>query len=221
MASPHNLDMPRPSSLTYYNWPGTLPNSPSPEDPVYEAFYSVPSEILPDHTAMLCRSNPSNPHPSIFSISVYRRWYYISMGLTFLDAHWLCTHPPMEEHTPLSQFPPAEHAHKDCTLCMGMPDLRAATYLCGFHFCLLVGACRPGDIQVLAGLKVVDPDEGGMRCSGGPAELLSTLSKIRNLYVGSTPEFGYTREQYLATLGTFGAVGLGRKLNRISRGWTV
>ncbi|KAI1654519.1 hypothetical protein F4813DRAFT_370201 [Daldinia decipiens] len=188
--------------LRYYNWQPASPNPRSSNDAAaHRAFYSVPPGIYPNNTALLCRHPPRAARAS--SVQIYQ-----SLGLTQRDADWLLTRAAEPVYTELSELPPAaEHVHDACALCTGDDGLHDATFLCGFHFCLAVGAHTPSDFEVLACLRMGDRSDGGIRCSGDPFRMVSTLTRIKNLLVNSTPDYEHTSRQVMSNRGLFGAVG--------------
>lgn len=160
------------NATVHLDWRPTTPNLPSSNDPVYRAFHSVPSGIYPNNTALLCRS-PTPPPPGIrtHSMPTLQR-----LGLTYWEAYWLFTNDYTSGSFPLSELPFPERAHADCAVCM-QQDLCTATFLCGFHFCLLVSAHTSADLEVLTGLTTVDPVYGGIRCRADPFNLLARWTR--------------------------------------------
>ncbi|KAI0097084.1 hypothetical protein F4814DRAFT_456453 [Daldinia grandis] len=194
---------------TFYNWRPTLPFRPSPNDHVNRAFDSVESQIRPNRSAALCREQPSSPMPTppppVDKSKLYRR-----VGLTHSDLEWLVTHERIPSDCPPCELPTAERQHPDCSVCMSEPSLRCAGYICGFHTCVMVGACSLVEIRAVSRLFQIDPYAGGIRSREEPLLLLSTLFGIRTLLANSTPERNRTVSQLAANAGQFGAVGDGR-----------
>ncbi|KAF3064388.1 hypothetical protein GL218_01858 [Daldinia childiae] len=204
MDSQHNDTTEANQGATTFPWVHMPHNLPISNVLVRAAFYSVPSRILPNDTAILCGRPISPSSPYYVPRSILE-----SIGLTRLDAYWIITRRPMPVRIPLPQYPPAEHTYAGCAMCMKEDNLNAAAFICGFHFCLLVRAQTRDDLEVLAGLSTRDVHHGGIRYRDS-RHLTSTLNRIIDLYVDSTPEYESTANQAAANAGAFGAIGDGR-----------